>query len=223
MSKAASAFHASTRDSFTAPRHNIVSIVSAMTEPRAELFPVHGLFENSMQGYRSELSTCHTTDKAPFTALTIYINKAIQLFLSKQEQGFLFISIPLPLLAHQPFNDQLISMMQYMPYLYGRLILLLQEDDLYPDTDNERTLMLANTSLSAAGIQLGIEIKHSSCLNSNHLRCLPSPYVLINYSDDWQQPQSTIDELNTIIRHCRSKSWPLLVDYRHHDDDRKPS
>jgi len=207
---------------FVSPRRNKISMLCSIAEPNPKLFPVHGLFENNMQGYRAECSPSQTTTRDQLTSTTIYIANAVQQFLDHKKQDHLFITIALSTLLNQSFYDQLITMMLHTPELYGRLALLLHEDDLYPGTANARAIKSADESLSRAGIQLGIEMKHPTYLNNNHLKCLSAPCILINYSDDGVQPQSNIDALSAIIRYCRSHGCPLLVDYRN-KDNRKPS
>jgi len=200
----------------------LAALIQTTATPPIKLHPVRGLFENTMQGYHSSpLSTQSATSILQNSALIIYITNIVDQFLADKEQDHLFISIALPILLSHAFNTQLTSLMQRTPGLFGRLVLLLQENDLYPDSFHEKAIPLINNNLSNIGIRLGIQTNSPTCLHSNHLNALSSLCVLINYSDDWVYHPPLLDELNTIIRYCRSKGWLLLVDY--HQRDSRPT
>jgi len=220
MLQAANACHANNRERFVSPRQHVTSLIGALTEPHVVLHPVHGLFENSTQGYRAEYKTTppqatQTSMKNTTASFAIYLYNTTQHFLNNNEQGLLFITVELSTLLQHSCIALLTTLIQSTPTLSNRLVLLLQQNDLYPDSANERSIELVSKQLSNTGIQLGIETTNSRTLtHCNYLKFLASPCMLINYCDDWMHQQLNMHELCAIIRHCRINRWPLLVDHR---------
>lgn len=217
MQKTIITFRPSQRGQSLPLRHQVISLMRSIGESYIDLHPIQGLFENTIQGYRAEFHAANTNDTIDIQSADIF-NAAHQL-LSQGKQGSLFVRVTMHTLCSPCFIDQLKTGMQHTPGLHHRLVLLLQAEDLYPDSNHERSIALSVQTLATAGIQLGIEVKNGrlACLNSNYIEPSSSPCILIHYSDDWVQQQSNMDLLRETIRNCRSKGWPLWLDHGHHE------
>ncbi|MDQ6969323.1 MAG: hypothetical protein Q9M16_02295 [Mariprofundus sp.] len=227
MQKAAHVCHTKSRAHYTSPRQTVASLIYAMSEQYVELHPVHGLFENHMQGYRAQFQASQRSIQNRTAALSLYFYRATKQFLASNKQGELFINVELSILLKQSFIDQLNTLVQQSPALSNRLVLLLSEEDIYPDSGIERSLTLTHKQLAIAGIQLGLEINNNHrmafLMDNKQFKIFSPACILIHYSDDWMQQQQHINALSAVIHHCRRNSWPVLADYRRQHNNRSIS
>jgi len=101
--------------------------------------------------------------------------------------------------------------------LYGRLVLLLQANDLCSSYACTMALGPACRELSIAGVQFGINVRQADGLewiNSADIHGLFSCAV-VRYSDTLAHDLCAMQRLATTIRSCRGAGWPLLADYHH--------
>jgi len=196
-------------------RYPTASLMATMAGLHCEFYPVHGLFECPQHGYLAEFAHDDCISMQQEHSQIDLLYHAAQQFTARQQDGILLIKSRLHLLQSRSFRHGLSQLIIAHPALFNRLTLLLQYDDLF----HSSPIHALCQELSIAGIALAIDMQDGQLTNMEPDKTgLPAPCVLIHYSDQMMLDQNDTHRLSETIRSCRKVAWPILVDYRSHDE-----